>query len=76
MHYSYNKAKDAMMKRKEQVDKATGNTNNARGGRGGRGGAMNRGGGRTMTRNHQSSMQTVSAKTWSKNDNRYLSLLL
>lgn len=57
---SYNKAKDAMMKRKEQVDKSLGNTSNARGGRGGRGGAVVRGGARTMTRSYQSSMQTVS----------------
>lgn len=48
------------MKRKEQVDKAAGNTSNARGGRGGRGGAVVRGGPRTMTRSYQSSMQTVS----------------
>lgn len=48
------------MKRKEQVDKAAGNTTNARGGRGGRGGAVVRGGPRTMTRSYQSSMQTVS----------------
>ncbi|CAO3616518.1 unnamed protein product [Mucor hiemalis] len=57
----YNKAKDAMMKRKEQVDKSAGNTSNARGargGRGGRGGAVVRGGPRTMTRSYQSSMQT------------------
>jgi len=57
----YNKAKDAMMKRKEQVDKANGVSANARGGRGGRGGAVARGGGsRTMTRSYQSGMQTVS----------------
>ncbi|KAL7316699.1 Antiviral helicase ski2 [Mucor circinelloides] len=55
----YNKAKDAMMKRKEQVDKANGVSANARGGRGGRGGAVARGGGsRTMTRSYQSGMQT------------------
>ncbi|KAG2212575.1 hypothetical protein INT47_000551 [Mucor saturninus] len=54
----YNKAKDAMLKRKEQVDKSTGNTSNARGGRGGRGGAVARGGGRTVTRSYQSGMQT------------------
>ncbi|KAG2205294.1 hypothetical protein INT46_009786, partial [Mucor plumbeus] len=55
----YNKAKDAMMKRKEQVDKANGVSANARGGRGGRGGAVTRGGGsRTMTRSYQSGMQT------------------
>lgn len=49
-----------MLKRKEQVDKSTGNTSNARGGRGGRGGAVARGGGRTVTRSYQSGMQTVS----------------
>ncbi|OAC97582.1 hypothetical protein MUCCIDRAFT_45570 [Mucor lusitanicus CBS 277.49] len=52
----YNKAKDAMMKRKEQVDKANGVSANARGGRGGGRG----GGSRTMTRSYQSGMQTVS----------------
>ncbi|CEP13155.1 hypothetical protein [Parasitella parasitica] len=59
----YNKAKDAMMKRKEQVDKANGVSANARGGRGGgRGGAPSRGGGgpRTMTRSYQSGIQTAS----------------
>ncbi|GAA5799047.1 hypothetical protein HPULCUR_004456 [Helicostylum pulchrum] len=53
----YNKAKEAMMKRKEQVDTSLGNTN-TRGGRGGRGGAVTRGGPRTMTRSYQSGMQT------------------
>lgn len=48
------------MKRKEQVDKANGVSANSRGGRGGRGGAVTRGGGRTMTKSYQSSMQTVS----------------
>lgn len=64
----YNKAKDAMMKRKEQVDKANGVSTNARGGRGGRGGAVARGGGgsRTMTRSYQSGMQTVSVNSDSK----------
>lgn len=57
----YNKAKDALVKRKEQVDKANGVSANARGGRGGRGGAVTRGGGsRTMARSYQSGMQTVS----------------
>ncbi|KAI8372364.1 NUC185 domain-containing protein [Choanephora cucurbitarum] len=55
----YNKAKDAMLKRKEQVDKANGVSSNARGGRGGRGGAVTRGGGpRTVTRSYQGSLQT------------------
>lgn len=56
-----------MLKRKEQVDKSTGNTSNARGGRGGRGGAVARGGGRTVTRSYQSGMQTVSFPPSHKN---------
>ncbi|KAI8380104.1 NUC185 domain-containing protein [Blakeslea trispora] len=55
----YNKAKDAMLKRKEQVDKANGVSSNARGGRGGRGGTVARGGGpRTVSRSYQGSLQT------------------
>ncbi|KAI9484026.1 MAG: NUC185 domain-containing protein [Benjaminiella poitrasii] len=54
----YNKAKDAMLKRKEQIDKANGVSQNARGGRGGRGGAVSRGGNRAVGRSYQSTMQT------------------
>ncbi|KAI8079697.1 NUC185 domain-containing protein [Gilbertella persicaria] len=56
----YNKAKDAMLKRKEQVDKANGVSTNTRGGRGGRGGGFVARGGsaRTPTRSYQASFQT------------------
>ncbi|KAG1466814.1 hypothetical protein G6F46_001870 [Rhizopus delemar] len=51
----YKKAQDAMTKRKEQIEKSSGN-NNVRGGRGGRGGA--RGGGKPMGRSYHAAMQT------------------
>lgn len=57
---SYKKAQDAMTKRKEQIEKSSGN-NNVRGGRGGRGGA--RGGGKPMGRSYHAAMQTVSYHT-------------
>lgn len=45
-----------MLKRKEQVDKSSGNAS-TRGGRGGRGGA--RGGSKPVGRSYQAAMQTV-----------------
>ncbi|KAI7903508.1 NUC185 domain-containing protein [Cokeromyces recurvatus] len=54
----YNKAKDAMLKRKEQIDKANRVSPNARGGRGGRGGSVARGGNRSVGRSYQAAMQT------------------
>ncbi|KAG1239970.1 hypothetical protein G6F68_018118 [Rhizopus microsporus] len=52
---SYKKAQDAMTKRKEQIEKSSGN-NNVRGGRGGRGGA--RGGRKPIGRSYHAAMQT------------------
>ncbi|KAI8992195.1 NUC185 domain-containing protein [Mycotypha africana] len=54
---NYNKAKDAMLKRKEQIDKAKGSSPNVRGGRGGRGGVA-RGGQKSITRSYQQSFQS------------------
>ncbi|KAI9264753.1 NUC185 domain-containing protein [Sporodiniella umbellata] len=51
----YKKAQDAMLKRKEQVDKSSGNSN-TRGSRGGRGGV--RGGSKPIGRSYQSTIQT------------------
>lgn len=48
-----------MTKRKEQIEKSSGNSN-TRGGRGGRGGAVSRGGGKPIGRSYHAAMQTVS----------------
>ncbi|KAG1176306.1 hypothetical protein G6F70_005554 [Rhizopus microsporus] len=53
----YKKAQDAMTKRKEQIEKSSGNSN-TRGGRGGRGGAVSRGGGKPIGRSYHAAMQT------------------